>query len=134
MAPALRAASWSFLTFGTVSMPLGRTPQFRLAMSRISNAVVLASTETGFSSGTGGVLTVFHSEMMSEADNVMAPNKTTAMTPAAAAVQQDTIRAFLIDVLPLIEAEYYSDGLDFSLQILTRHQVKDLSLVRKTTC
>src|SRR6476646_1892738 len=112
MAPAWRAASWSFLTFGTVSMQRGRTPQFLFAMSRISNAVVLASSETGFSSGTGGALTVFHSEMMSEADNVVAPNKTTAIT-AAAATHQDAIRTLLIDVLPLIEAEY-SGCLTFS--------------------
>jgi len=77
-------------------MQRGRAPQFRFAMSRISNAVVLASSETDFSSGTGGDLTVFHSEMMSEADNVVAPNKTTAITAAAAAMQQDAIRALLI--------------------------------------
>jgi len=45
-------------------------------------------------------MTVFHSEMMSEADNVVAPNKTIAITAAAAAMQQDAIRALLIDVLP----------------------------------
>jgi len=44
--------------------------------------------------------------MMSEADSVVAPNKTTAITAAAAAMQQDAIRALLIEVLPLIEAEY----------------------------
>src|ERR1051325_814936 len=106
MAPAARAASWSFLTFGTVSTQRGRTPQFRFAISRISNAVVLTSTETGFSSGTGGTFTVFHSEMMSEADNVPAPNKTIAITAAAAAMQQDAIRTLLMDVPPLIETEY----------------------------
>src|ERR1051325_329598 len=98
MAPAGRGASWRFLTFGTVSTQRGRTPQFRLAISRISNAVVLTSTETGLSSGTGGALTVFQSEMMSDADNVAAPNKTTAITAAAAAMQQVAIRALLIDV------------------------------------
>src|SRR5579884_3388035 len=100
MAPAARAASWSFLTFGTVAMHRGPAPQFRFAMSRISNAVVLTSTETGFSSGTGGTLTVFHSEMMSEADKVIAPNKTTVITTAAPAMQQDAIRVLLIGVLP----------------------------------
>src|SRR5262249_27329370 len=62
---AARAASCSFLILGTIAVHRGRSPQFVFIRSRINNAVVLGSTVTALSSGTGGGFTVAHSETMS---------------------------------------------------------------------
>src|SRR5437764_15076323 len=62
-----RAVSSSFLTLGTVAMQRGRTPQLAFIKSRTSSAVVLGSTVTGLSSGTGGGFTLAHSAVMSPA-------------------------------------------------------------------
>src|SRR4029077_4850065 len=47
-------ASISALTWGTVARQRGRAAQFVRIMSRIRSAVVLPSSDTGLSSGTGG--------------------------------------------------------------------------------
>src|SRR5947209_7204607 len=59
-----RAASRSVLTVATVARQRGRAPQFPFIISSTRSAVVLASTVTGFSSGTSGNFTLAHSLMM----------------------------------------------------------------------
>src|SRR5262249_50744895 len=86
-----RAASSSFLTLGTVFIQRGRTPQFVFIRSRTKSAVVLVSTFTGLSSGTGGGFTVAHSVVMSLActGHVESVAK---MARSAAARQQHSAR------------------------------------------
>src|ERR1700688_3516841 len=67
IAPALRAASCSFLTAGTVATQRGRAPQLAFIMSRMSSAVVGPSTVGGLSSMGGGAFAVAQSSRMSAA-------------------------------------------------------------------
>src|SRR4029453_5479650 len=89
--PAVRAASWSFLTFGTVSEQRGRLGQLVFIISRIKSAVVLPSSVTGLSSGTGGAFTVAHSAIMSAATDGDAVSNATASVPATAAAQRKRV-------------------------------------------
>ena len=57
----------SVLTVATVARQRGRAPQLPFIMSSTRSAVVLGSTVTGLSSGTGGSFTLAHSPMMSGA-------------------------------------------------------------------
>src|SRR2546429_5693242 len=59
-----RAASRRILTVATVARQRGRAPQLAFIISSTRSAVVLGSTVTGFSSGTGGSFTLAHSLMM----------------------------------------------------------------------
>src|SRR5437667_11362321 len=65
--PWARAASMSFLTVGTVATQRGRAPQLPFMKSSTSSAVVLGSTVTGLSAGTGGAFTLAQSATMSPA-------------------------------------------------------------------
>src|SRR5258707_2545767 len=69
IAPALRAASFSRLTLGTVATQRGRAPQFAFIMSRISRAVVEPSSVTDLSSGGGGAFAVAQSSRISVAED-----------------------------------------------------------------
>src|ERR1035437_5447150 len=93
-----RAASRSFLTLGTVETQRGRTPQFTFMRSRIRSAVVLGSTVTGLSSGTGGAFTAVHSAVISLACAGRAASA--AATMARTVGQQDRILRFFT-MLPL---------------------------------
>src|SRR5216684_7285290 len=94
-----RAESSSFLTLATVAPQRGRTPQFVFMRSRIRSAVVFGSIVAGFSSGTGGGLTVAHSVVMSFAHEGGAASA--AMTAASAAAQQDGLARCFMMFLPI---------------------------------
>src|SRR6266550_6271934 len=95
MAPAARAASWSFLTLGTVATQRGRAVQPDFIISRMRRAVVLPSSVTGLSSGTGGVFTVAHSVMMSAVWAGIVPRH--AMDNVNARVRyRDRVRVFFM--------------------------------------
>src|SRR5262249_4972426 len=72
-------------------MQRGRTPQFVFIRSRIKSAVVLVSTSTGLSSGTGGGFTVGHSVVMSLACTGQAESMA-RMARSAAARQQHSAK------------------------------------------
>src|SRR5262245_21017722 len=93
-----RAASMSFLTLGTAATQRGRTPQLAFMKSRTSSAVVLGSTVTGLSSGTGGGFTLAHSVMMSPAQAGIAPN---AAATASAVAQPNCLTKLVMDLSPL---------------------------------
>src|SRR5437016_2444609 len=59
-----RAASRSVLTVATVARQRDRAPQLPFIISSTRSAVVLGSTVTALSSGTGGSFTLAHSLMM----------------------------------------------------------------------
>src|SRR5215467_9926199 len=100
-----RAASRSFLTLATVAPQRGRVPQFVFIRSRIRSAVVFGSIVAGFSSGTGGGLTVAHSVVMSFAHEGRATSA--VMRAANAATPHDgLVRCFMI-FLPIF---VLSDG------------------------
>src|SRR6476469_6572240 len=81
--PWARAASISFLTFGTIGPQRGRAPKLAFIRSSTSSAVVLGSTVTGLSWGGGGSFTLDHSAMMSLAPAGGAANEATAASSAA---------------------------------------------------
>src|SRR5215470_7703491 len=83
---AARAASCSFLTFGTIAVQRGRSPQLVFIKSRINSAVVLGSIVTDLSSGAGGGFTLVHSETISPA-RPGATETVVAVTIAAAAMK-----------------------------------------------
>src|ERR1700688_1970374 len=94
-----RAASMSFLT-GTVEVQRGLAPQFTFIRSRIRSAVVLGSTVTGLSTGTGGGFTVAHSTVTSLASAGRAAIAAITVV-ARTVVQQDIlVRCFMMFLLP----------------------------------
>src|SRR5262249_29055086 len=68
---------------GTAATQRGRWPQFAFMKSSTSSAVVLGSTVTGLSSGTGGSFTLVHSVVMSPALAGSAANAAAMATAAA---------------------------------------------------
>src|SRR5262245_36138449 len=92
-------------------MQRGRTPQFVFIRSRIKRAVVLVSTSTGLSSGTGGGFTVAHSVVMSLACTGQAES-VARMARSAAARQQHSARYSMMPLqnsrpAPTIRAKYF---------------------------
>src|SRR5580700_11920525 len=94
IAPALRAASFSLLTLGTVATQRGRAPQFIFIMSSMSRAVVEPSTVIGLSSGGGGAFAVAQSSRISAANDAV-PNAI-MIASAAAIAPRKRIRMFNI--------------------------------------
>src|ERR1700674_600816 len=92
--PALRASSYSRLMVGTVATHRGRAPQFVFIMSKMSRAVVEASTVTGLSSGGGGAFAVAQSSRISVAKDDAANART--IVTAAAAAPRNRVRMFNI--------------------------------------
>src|ERR1700692_4955096 len=86
IAPAVRAASCSRLTVGTVATHRGRAPQLAFIMSRMSKAVVEPSSVTGLSSTGGGAFAVAQSSRISAAKDE-APKAIMIATAAAAALR-----------------------------------------------
>src|SRR3954447_12862777 len=98
--PWARAASISFLTFGTIVTQRGRAPQLAFMRSSTSSAVVLGSTVTGLSCGGCGSFTLDHSVMMS-----LAPAGGTANEAAAASRTPPQNCLALIMIVSLAWAE-----------------------------
>ena len=73
--------------------------QLPFIISRIKSAVVLPSSVTGLSSGTGGAFTVAHSAIMSAATDGDAVSNATASVPATAAAQQKEGQNLFHDIL-----------------------------------
>ena len=90
-----RAASMSFLTAGTVATQRGRAPQLFFMKSSTSSAVVLGSTVTGLSCGTGGGFTLAHSVVMSPAVAGSAAN-----AAAATSAARQSLARWVMVVLP----------------------------------
>src|SRR5204863_5924045 len=112
--PFARAASISFLTAGTVATQRGRAPQLFFMKSSTSSAVLLGSTVTGLSCGTGGGFTLAHSVTISPARAGSAAN---ALARASAVAQPTCLakRVMVLSLWPEICLGIQRRGADYTL-------------------